>query len=395
MSETWGKGTLNNTIGWGQGACDNTINWGKSQKDSSVAASWSGDTDISGCSGEVNESLQFTVQMSAGESFNLQTRPGEETEFRVDWGQGNGFISYTSHQTTNSPPYATTGLFTIKIGETVNGIYKGLNTIMMNASSSKSNFRDLQNWGKSSWTNLTNSFRLLPNLTISATDYPDLSQCSSLFYSFNFSQFPGSNNFTGWDVSNITNFGNMFSSINFQGGSIDLSQWDMSNAVSIEGMFSNTVGNIGDLSSWDVSNVVGNGFKNLTSATTSGFTSNISSWNVSGAASLINMLRSASFNHNVGAWTLGSNLTTIQFMMYFNGMSTNNYTDTLVGWAQGVKTNGYPYNVNAANQNGKIFDNSRGGGVEFVDAQAARTFLTNPTNAGGAGWTISGDTTIN
>ena len=51
MSETWGKGAKNNTIGWGQGACDNTINWGKSQKDSSVAQSWSGDTDISGCSG--------------------------------------------------------------------------------------------------------------------------------------------------------------------------------------------------------------------------------------------------------------------------------------------------------------------------------------------------------
>jgi hypothetical protein len=47
----WGKGAKNNTIGWGQGACDNSINWGKSQKDSSVAASWSGDTDISGCSG--------------------------------------------------------------------------------------------------------------------------------------------------------------------------------------------------------------------------------------------------------------------------------------------------------------------------------------------------------
>ena len=51
MSETWGKGTLNNTIGWGQGACTATNDWGKSQKDSSVAASWSGDTDISGCSG--------------------------------------------------------------------------------------------------------------------------------------------------------------------------------------------------------------------------------------------------------------------------------------------------------------------------------------------------------
>lgn len=50
MSETWGKGAKNNTIGWGQGACDNTINWGQTQKDSSVAQSWSGDTDISGCS---------------------------------------------------------------------------------------------------------------------------------------------------------------------------------------------------------------------------------------------------------------------------------------------------------------------------------------------------------
>jgi hypothetical protein len=44
----WGKGAKNNTIGWGQGACDNTIGWGTMQKDNN---SWSGDTDISGCSG--------------------------------------------------------------------------------------------------------------------------------------------------------------------------------------------------------------------------------------------------------------------------------------------------------------------------------------------------------
>ena len=50
MSETWGKGAKN-TIGWGSAACTATNNWGKSQKDSSVAQSWSGDTDISGCSG--------------------------------------------------------------------------------------------------------------------------------------------------------------------------------------------------------------------------------------------------------------------------------------------------------------------------------------------------------
>ena len=43
----WGKGAKNNTINWGQGACDNTIGWGTSQKDNN---SWSGETDISGCS---------------------------------------------------------------------------------------------------------------------------------------------------------------------------------------------------------------------------------------------------------------------------------------------------------------------------------------------------------
>jgi len=51
MSETWGKGAKNNTVGYGQGACNNTVGWGQTQKDSSVAQSWSGDTDISGCSG--------------------------------------------------------------------------------------------------------------------------------------------------------------------------------------------------------------------------------------------------------------------------------------------------------------------------------------------------------
>jgi hypothetical protein len=43
----WGKGAKNNTINWGQGACDNSIGWGTSQKDNN---SWSGETDISGCS---------------------------------------------------------------------------------------------------------------------------------------------------------------------------------------------------------------------------------------------------------------------------------------------------------------------------------------------------------
>lgn len=51
MSDTWGKGAINNNIGWGQASATATNNWGKSQKDSSVSESWSGDTNISGFSG--------------------------------------------------------------------------------------------------------------------------------------------------------------------------------------------------------------------------------------------------------------------------------------------------------------------------------------------------------
>ena len=43
MSDTWGKGSVNNNIGWGQAAGSATNNWGESQK-----TSWSGQTDIVG-----------------------------------------------------------------------------------------------------------------------------------------------------------------------------------------------------------------------------------------------------------------------------------------------------------------------------------------------------------
>jgi hypothetical protein len=43
MSNTWGQGAVNNTIGWGQGAKNNRLNWGKSQK-----TSWAGQTNIIG-----------------------------------------------------------------------------------------------------------------------------------------------------------------------------------------------------------------------------------------------------------------------------------------------------------------------------------------------------------
>ena len=55
MSDTWGKGSVNNNIGWGQAAGSATNDWGKSQKES-----WAGQTDIVGIT-----SVSITYSSSA------------------------------------------------------------------------------------------------------------------------------------------------------------------------------------------------------------------------------------------------------------------------------------------------------------------------------------------
>jgi len=71
-------------------------------------------------------------------------------------------------------------------------------------------------------------------------------------------------------------------------------------------------------------------------------------------------------------------------------MSTANYTDTIVYWANyAFENSGTPINVNMSAQSGRTFDTSRSGGANFANAGAARTYLTTTL-----GWTISGDTVI-
>jgi hypothetical protein len=96
------------------------------------------------------------------------------------------------------------------------------------------------------------------------------------------------------------------------------------------------------------------------------------------------------FNQNLGSYILNSSVT--NFIAAFRGtsMSTANYTDTIVAWANQVfDSSGSPSGVSMTGQTGRTFDTSRSGGANFADAGAARTYLTTT-----AGWTISGDTVI-
>lgn len=121
--------------------------------------------------------------------------------------------------------------------------------------------------------------------------------------------------------------------------------------------------------------------------------SSFENWDVSSVTYMDYMFFFAiSFNQDLSSWDVSS-VTNMSIMFHSSGMSTANYTDTIVGWANFTTTNGAPYNVNMSSQNGMTFDTSRSGGANFADAGAARTYLTTATPTG-AGWTISGDTVI-
>jgi surface protein len=230
---------------------------------------------------------------------------------------------------------------------------------------------------------------------------------------------PFNQNLSNWNVSTVSAMQGMFAqcpSFN-NGGSSGISNWNTGEALFMNEMFRNTAFNqpIGswntskvtnmsnmfrttsafnqDISGWNTSNVTS---MELMFQTAAAFNQNISNWDVSKVQNMNNMFQQAtSFNQNLGTWNLrllGVTLNSI--FQSANSMSTANYTDTIVGWANYVFNNGgTPNNVSMLTQTSRTFQNSNAGGLNFGNAGDARTYLTNPLPTGAA-WSIGGDTII-
>jgi surface protein len=229
------------------------------------------------------------------------------------------------------------------------------------------------------------------NQPIGTWDTGNVTNMSSMFKSANlFNQ-----NIGAWDVSSVSNFNAMFrSAIAFNnGGSSSIGGWTIktSGPVDMSEVFSSASAFNQTLVSWNTSEVTT--FFQMFQG--SPFNYDISVWNVSKATDMRFMFASTSaFNQNLSIWSL--RLTGVLLNNIFSGsvMSTANYTDSIVGWANYVQTNSNtPDSVSMANQGGRIFQDSRSGGAGFANAAAARTYLTTAVPTG-AGWTISGDTII-
>jgi surface protein len=245
----------------------------------------------------------------------------------------------------------------------------------------------LNSWNTSNVTDMRDMFASATvfNQNIGSWNTSSVTNMFHMFLfatSFNNGGNPSINN---WNTSNVTTMQRAFlSATSFNQ---PIGNWNLSNVTITERMFRSATNFNQDIGNWDVSNVTNmSEMFNIATA----FNQDISTWNVSSVTSFAEMFRSATaFNQNLGAWQLRTAGTILTGIFRDSGMNTANYTDTIVGWANYVFANsGTPANVDMATQTGRTFTNSRSGGANFVDAQAARAYLVS------VGWTISGDTIV-
>lgn len=158
----------------------------------------------------------------------------------------------------------------------------------------------VQQWGNIQWTTMLNAFNGCTNLTIPATDVPDLSNVTDMR-----SMFQGAaainQNVEGWNVSNVTRMDQMFyNAVSFNQ---DISGWNVSNVTNMLNMFSGATSFNQPIGGWDVSNVTNMAgmFFNA-----SAFNQDIGGWNVGNVTNMSFMFRSSSFNQNIGSWNVSN-----------------------------------------------------------------------------------------
>ena len=304
-------------------------------------------------------------------------------DYTVDWGDGN---IDTNLMEAAKHTYTSAGPFTVK----VTGNYPGLQLKYFN-------IKSIEQWGSQEWESLENAFQNR-DLTINATDVPDLTQGPSMASMFASAKI-GSPDLTAWDVSMVTNMSDIFNGSDFNG---DVSTWNVSNVIDMSGAFGGTpfngdistwnVGNVttmrsmfiqatdfnGDLSNWDVTNVT-----NMESVfnNADAFNGDISSWDVSSVTDMTGMFSEADlFNQDISSWDVSN---VVDMAAMFSG--TKAFNQPLDAWdVSNVTTMEIMFrNADAFNQDLNSWDVSK---VEKFDEMFKQTALFNGDITG---WDVS------
>ena len=250
----------------------------------------------------------------------------------------------------------------------------------------------LNNWVVSSVTNMSGTFvaAMKFNQNINSWNVSNVTDMSNMFGNADDFNQPLNN----WVTSKVTNMSGMFSMASKFNQ--DINSWDVSKVTNMSDMFNNAKVFNKPLNNWDVSKVTD---MNSMFRYTDLFNQDITGWDVSAVTNMQSMFeRALVFNQDIKGWNtrnvtdmrsmfkqaaafdrdLGSlridALTNGTEMFASSGMSCDNYSKTLKGWAESSNT---PSNVNFITQTGIAYGRH---GKQY------RHKLTSLKN-----WTISGD----
>lgn len=285
----------------------------------------------------------ITVNAALNQTTDLSVNEGEPT-LRVDWGDGVvQNVNSDSYPIRHTYP-SSSGTYQIQI----TGVTIGKFNLVLNSSVSPSNLISIDNY-------FSGGNNLLPrSLSTALTSLP--------------SYLPVTVSSIGQCMNNST--------ANVSGPQ----NWDTGGVTNFQRAFELTGGFNQNISSWNTSAVTNMSYMFYFA---SSFNQNISSWDTSAVTSMANMFFSAgSFNQDLSYWDI-PNVTDMQGMFRDSGMSTENYSRTLIGWANNHFSGNAKNNVSLGATGISYNNTNYTTGNQFNNAVSARFYLVNT-----AGWTI-------
>lgn len=202
---------------------------------------------------------------------------------------------------------------------------------------------EISQWGETTWLQQFNQgFAGCPNLNVTATDTPNLSQINNLSQMFyNCSSLIGNNSFSNWNTSTIITMNGMFGRATLFNQNIgtwntakvkdfsgmfsfasafnqNISGWNTASGNTFTAMFKDAVAFNQPLNSWNTANVTN--FRYTFSNATS-FNQPLNNWNTGKSTSFEYMFENAvAFNQPIGNWNVSKVINSTGFNM-FNGAS--------------------------------------------------------------------------